>query len=45
MKALLPGVGNPGRKGTKIVVKSAWTKARKALGISDVPVPQTDTGR
>ena len=31
MKVLKPGVGNPGRKGTKIVVKSAWTKARKAL--------------
>ena len=45
MKALLPGVGNPGRKGTKLVVKSAWTKARKALCISHVPVPQTDTGR
>ena len=45
MKAPLPGVGNPGRKGTKLVVKSAWTKARKVLCISYVPVPQTDTGR
>ena len=27
------------------VVKAVWTKARKALCISDAPVPQTDTGR
>ena len=27
------------------VVKSVWTEARKALCISSVPVPQTDTGR
>ncbi len=33
-------------KGTEIIVgKSPWTKTRKALRISEEPVPQTDTGR
>ena len=46
MKGHDPGDGRPGRKGPKIKVgKHAWTKARKVLWISKVPVPQTDTGR
>ena len=40
-----PGDGRPGRKGPKIIGKHAWTEARKALCISEEPVPQTDTGR
>ena len=28
-----------------LVGKHVWTRARKVLGISSVPVPQTDTGR
>ena len=28
-----------------LVGKHVWTEARKALCISKVPVPQTDTGR
>ena len=45
MKGLDPGDGCPGRKGLKLVGKHAWIEARKALCISAMPVPQTDTGR
>ena len=35
----------PGERDRSIVGKHAWTEARKALCISEMPVPQTDTGR
>ena len=34
-----------GVRDRKLVGKHVWTGARKALCISKVPVPQTDTGR
>ena len=35
----------PGVRDRKIVGKQVWIEARKALCISAMPVPQTDTGR
>ena len=35
---------DPGERDRKKVGKTSWKKARKALCISDEPVPQTDTG-
>ena len=35
----------PGVRDRNLVGKHAWTVARKALCISEIPVPQTDTGR
>ena len=36
---------DPGARDRRLVGKHAWTKARKAMCIFKVPVPQTDTGR
>ena len=36
---------DPVERDRKQVGKHAWKKARKALWISEAPVPQTDTGR
>ncbi len=36
---------DPVERDRKQVGKHTWTKARKALRISEEPVPQTDTGR
>ena len=36
---------DPGERDRNLVGKHVWTEARKALCISKVPVPQTDTGR
>ena len=36
---------DPGVRDRNLVGKHEWTKARKALCISSMPVPQTDTGR
>ena len=36
---------DPGVRDRNIVGKYSWTRARKALWIESVPVPQTDTGR
>ena len=35
---------DPGERDRKQVGKHMWTRARKALCISEAPVPQTDTG-
>ena len=35
----------PGVRDRNLVGKYVWIRARKALGIFKVPVPQTDTGR
>ena len=36
---------DPGVRDRKQVGKHEWIRARKAYGISEMPVPQTDTGR
>ena len=36
---------DPGVRDRNIVGKHTWRQARKALWISEAPVPQTDTGR
>ena len=35
---------DPGVRDRKQVGKHEWIRARKAYGISEMPVPQTDTG-
>ena len=44
MKGLTRGLVDPGAR-EPIEAKQFWNKARKALRIYKMPVPQTDTGR
>ena len=45
MKGTTRAMVAPGERDRNQVGKCVWSKARKALWISETPVPQTDTGR
>ena len=45
MKGMTRGLVNPGVRDRNQVGKHVWKRARKAVCMSKVPVPQTDTGR
>ena len=44
MKGVTRALVDPGVR-ERVIAKYTWIKARKAYCISEVPVPQTDTGR